>query len=261
MNIFFKDQKYSKSDIPKLLSPNKIEFQTPIDNSLTAYKSIITTKINDYNWSNKLTQLDYLIKNNLNALSKNETIIIKPADKNLGTCIMTLDIYKSMCYKILQDVKTYIKINNFDVSCKASFQTLEVIMKKYNKHNYSKRDARGDQIVYESQLYKSLFQLSNSKDLKISYFYALPKMHKVTIDKPTPPGRPISCTYFTSKYLHNYLKKLTLKLCSICRSSLEVLVITSKIKLPIESHILCADVTSLYPSIPIEFGLKAVTLL
>jgi len=49
-----------------------------------------------------------------------------------------------------------------------------------------------------------------------------------------------------------------LKLCSICRSSLEVLVITSKIKLPIESHILCADVTSLYPSIPIEFGLKAV---
>ena len=42
-------------------------------------------------------------------------------------------------------------------------------MKKDNKHNYSKRDARGNQIVYESQLYESLFQLSNSKDLKISY--------------------------------------------------------------------------------------------
>jgi len=88
-------------------------------------------------------------------------------------------------------------------------------------------------------------------------------MHKVTTNKPLPSGRPIvssinSCTYFTSKYLHNYLKKLTIKLCSICRSSLEVLSITSKLKLPIDSYILCADVTSLYPSIPIDFGINSV---
>jgi len=138
-------------------------------------------------------------------------MIIKPADKNLGTCIITLEIYKSMCYNILHDVKTYTKINNFDVSCKTSFQTLEVIIKKYNKHNYCKRDSKGNQIVHETQLFKSLLQLSKSSDLKISYFYALPKMHKVTTDKPLPSGRPIvssinSCTYFTSKYLHNYLK-------------------------------------------------------
>jgi len=262
-NIFFKDQKYNLSDIPKLLKPNNTEFQTPINDYLQAYKLNINKKIINYNWSNKLTQLDYLIKNNLTALANKKTIIIKPADKNLGTCIITLDIYKSMCYKILHDVKTYVKIENFDKSCKTSFQALEGIMKKYNKHNYCKRDFRGNQIVYETQLHKSLFQLSNSTDLKIPYFYALPKMHKVTVDKPFPAGRPIvssinSCTYFTSKYLHNYLKKLTMKLCSICRSSLEVLAITSKLKLPFESYILCADVTSLYPSIPIDFGLKAV---
>ena len=264
-NIFFKDQKYSIGDIPKLLSPKITEFHTPIDKALATYKSNIYEKIYVNNWSNKLTRLDYLIKNNLISLANNKTIIIKPADKNLGTCIITLDIYKSMCYNILHDVKTYTKINNFDVSCKTSFQTLEVIMKKYNKHNYctSKRDSNGNQIVNETQLYKSLLQLSNSSDLKISYFYALPKMHKITIDKPLPSGRPIvssinSCTYFTSKYLHNYLKNLTIKLCSICRSSLEVLSITSKLKLPIDSYILCADVTSLYPSIPIDFGINAV---
>ena len=87
-----------------------------------------------------MTQLDYLIKNNLIALSNNANIIIKPADKNLGTCIMTPDIYKSMCYKILHDVKTCTKLENFDVSCKTSFKALEVIMKKFNKQNYNKRD-------------------------------------------------------------------------------------------------------------------------
>jgi hypothetical protein len=109
-------------------------------------------------------------------------------------------------------------------------------------------------------------QLFKSGDLKISKFYALPKMHKVTLDKPFPTGRPIvssinSCTYFASKYLHNYFKKLTLKLCTICRSSLEVLVITHKQKLPLDSFILCADVRSLYPSIPIQFGMQAVEYL
>jgi len=32
----------------------------------------------------------------------------------------------------------------------------------------------------------------------------------------------------------------------------------TKLKLPIDSYILCADVTSLYPSIPIDFGIEAV---
>ena len=37
-NIFFKDQKYNLSDISKILSPNKTEFQTPINDYLQAYK-------------------------------------------------------------------------------------------------------------------------------------------------------------------------------------------------------------------------------
>ena len=63
-NIFFKDQKYTIGDIPIILSPKVTEFKTPLHDSLKAYKSNIYKKINDYNWSNKLTQLDYLIKNN-----------------------------------------------------------------------------------------------------------------------------------------------------------------------------------------------------
>jgi hypothetical protein len=43
-NIFFKDQKYSIGDIPKLLSPKITEFQTPLDFASAAYKSNIYEK-------------------------------------------------------------------------------------------------------------------------------------------------------------------------------------------------------------------------
>jgi len=55
-----------------------------------------------------------------------------------------------MCYKILHDVESCIKLDNFDVSCKNSFQTLKGIIKKF-KHNYCKIAAKGNQIVYETQ--------------------------------------------------------------------------------------------------------------
>jgi hypothetical protein len=143
---------------------------------------------------------------------------------------------------------------------------LERILTHFNKHSFIKRDLHGNYVAHETSLFKSLMQLKGSTDLKISRFYALPKMHKVTVDKPLPAGRPIvssinSCTYFTSKYLHKYLNRLTCKFKTIVRSSLEVLFVTSKLDLPKDSVILCADVRSLYPSIPIEFGIKAVKYL
>jgi hypothetical protein len=89
MNIFFKDQPYKQSDIPRLLHPSISDLPTPIDKELEIYKSNIINKINDHKWNNRLTQLDILIRNNLIALANNKSIVIKPADKNLGTCIIS----------------------------------------------------------------------------------------------------------------------------------------------------------------------------
>jgi hypothetical protein len=266
-NINYKDRPFTPSNIPSILATTKYNFTTPIDEYLSNYRNTTIEKIKTQSFLHNLTQTDQLIRNNLIKLSLNNNIVIKPADKNLGTCVITIEIYTSMCYNILLDSKTYTKQINFDTTFNSTYQYLHNILCKYKLHlNVYKRDSRGDIAPSETYLYKSLMQLKGSKLLKIANFYALPKMHKVTKLQPIPLGRPIissvnSCTYFASKYLHNYLLKLTNKFHTICRSNLEVLYKISKLQLPIGSQILCADVKSLYPSIPIPYGIRAVKMM
>jgi len=179
-NIYFKDTKYTPNNIPALLSPPTNTISTSIDTYLDIYKTNITHQINTYNFTNHLTHIDQLIRNNLIKLSLNRNIVIKPADKNLGTCIVTIDIYMSMCYTILNDNKTYSKLVNCDTSYSYSFNNLHNILKKYNMHEYIKRDNTNTIVSYKSTLYKSLMQLQNSHLLKTANFYALPKMHKIS---------------------------------------------------------------------------------
>jgi hypothetical protein len=106
---------------------------------------------------------------------------------------------------------------------------------------------------------RSLLQLQGSPALRIPAFYCLPKMHKATV-----AGRPIvssinSVTYHASVYLHNYLVRLRHYIPSVCTNSSDVILDLKD--LPTHDPnlvIVCADVTSLYPSIPIDFGLHAV---
>ena len=93
---------------------------------------------------------------------------------------MTIDIYMSMCYTILNDNKTYSKLVNCDTSYSYSFNNLHNILKKYNMHEYIKRDNTNAIVSYKTTLYKSLMQLQNSHLLKTANFYALPKMHKIS---------------------------------------------------------------------------------
>jgi hypothetical protein len=86
------------------------------------------------------------------------------------------------------------------------------------------KQSNGD--VKLTSLAKSLFQLSNSKHLRIAgKFYILPKNHKLPLT-----GRPIvSCinntlTYHTSTFLHNLLKPFLQKLPSICSFSRDVVI-------------------------------------
>ena len=171
-----------------------------------------------------------------------------------------------MCYTILNDNKTYSKLVNCDTSYSYSFNNLHNILKKYNMHEYIKRDNTNAIVSYKTTLYKYPMQLQNSHLLKTANFYALPKMHKISSANPSPSGRPIvssknSCTYFISKYLLKNLNTLTNKFHTICTSTLEVIYVTCKLELPDYAHILCADVKSLYPSIPISFGINAVKTL
>jgi hypothetical protein len=178
---------------------------------------------------------------------------------------MTKSEYIKMCNIHLSDKSSYIEYNYTNDNYQLEFSHLDTILNFYNKSKSDiKRGFNNDLVIGQSKLYLSLMQLSiNPENLKTSSFYCLPKMHKKTPDGLPIPGRPIvssinSLTYFTSSYLQNYLSDLANKLPGICRSSKEVLHVTHNIILPLGSMILCADVKSLYPSIPIDYGLKAI---
>ena len=101
----------------------------------------------------------------------------------------------------------------------------------------------------------------NHITLRIPNFYCLPKIHK---DKIPIPGRPIissinSMTYHTSIYLDKELQP-TLKLINvICTSSRKIILDIENFMTTPNSVIMCADVTSLYPNIPIQLGDLTVT--
>jgi len=59
------------------------------------------------NLSVVLSEVDTLIVQVLKQLHKRLDIIIKPADKNLGTVVLSVEHYREMCMQHLLDKKTY----------------------------------------------------------------------------------------------------------------------------------------------------------
>jgi hypothetical protein len=199
--------------------------------------------------------LDALIYSILDELLLNSSIIIKPADKNLGLCVMNTTDYCSMCLKHLNDVSTYLRLNSpHDVS--RCFDSLRRIL-HIHARLYS------DESSELTKLATSLLQLEGHKTLRIAApFYCLPKLHK-SYTSNIPPGRPIvsalsTPTYYTSVYLDKLLQPFIKTLTTPCFSSRSAIKDMQQLSIPTGYIFLCADVASLYPSIPIEFGLKAV---
>ena len=211
--------------------------------------------INAAKFKSSLTNMEKIILNKLKGLKDNLNIIIKPADKNLGICILSKEDYVNRCKKILSDLSTYEGLNvNFKTIAQNSYSELRKIL-----------HANGLLFQYNSKtsftyLARSLLQLEYSCHLQPANFYILPKVHKATLG-----ARPIvsainTITYHTSRFLHNLLYPYVKKLPTICFSSQSLLPILNKSfsSLNSDSVILCADVTSLYPSIKHDFGISAV---
>lgn len=201
-----------------------------------------------------------LIQKTLYKLKKRKDIIVKPSDKNLGIAIFSKSFYATICYEHLSDTSTYQPISNEDPRWytfnATGFEELRNILAKHNA-------------LFSSTVNKSLSKLARSllqlnylcpEKLRTAKFYGLPKVHKTPLTIRPIIDNVNSVSYFTSKYLHAKLWKLLPKLNSICKSCSEVILDLSdadKSFAP-DSAILCADIKQLYPSIPLDFGLKAV---
>jgi hypothetical protein len=201
------------------------------------------------------TPVDALLHSTLKSLHTNTSIVIKPSDKNLGLVVVDTDEYTSMCLTHLNNPCTYQEVTNYNPN--KIYATLRTILRKHNRL-YKYQNASASTLT---DLAKSLLQLQNHKSLRIAPFYCLPKIHK-SIVHPIP-GRPIvssnsTVTYHVSVYLDNQLNPIVKYLETVCRSANQIILDMRDFTAPHNSVIFCADVTSLYPNIPINEGILMV---
>ena len=221
---------------------------TYIDNLKNVIQKILSTRRSFYNI------FDHLLEKTLTRLSKNKNITIKPSDKNLGLVILDTLPYKAMCLKHLEDTNTYQPIDNYHPN--RAYAKLRILLKN-SKKLYDEKDT-----TLLSKLALSLLQLQNHSSLRIAPFYVLPKIHK-TLIAPIP-GRPIvssnsTLTYHASVYLDKELQPVLKLLNTVCTSSRSIIFDLQDRIFPPNCVILCADITALYPNIPIILGIETVS--
>ena len=137
-------------------------------------------------------------------LSKNQNIIIKPADKGSAVVIMDKIDYVKEGYRQLENEKHYKKIENF-LYPETSQKITEILLSLKNK---------GDIDEKQFDFLKPLARIRPRR------LYFLPKIHKPkskwTNSGKIPPGRPIvsdcgSESYEVLKYIDHFLKPLANK--------------------------------------------------
>lgn len=260
LKLFFgNDDNNIYNVIPRIANNKWIPDPTDISVQLAMqYERSITSKLHTYITNYRPLRLndnDIYINNNI-AQIKQMDIIVKPADKNVGIVVMDKNTYEQLCYLHLNDTSKYklIHISNYNVDI--IYNTLRLILHKHNML-YMRNTKR------YTKLARSLLQLEGSTSLRLGVYYILPKVHK-----PNVSSRPIvssisTVTYYTSIYLHNVLNTIKDQLTSVVFSTKHALKKLAQVRdeyVPCSKQyiVLCADVTSLYPSIPTEYGLIAV---
>lgn len=198
--------------------------------------------------------LDRFICLALQRLRLNTSIVIKAADKNLGLVVMNREDYIEMCLTHLRDATTYEITEQFHYH--QCYARLRIILKSSGRLFSNATALDKDRKL--TPLSKSLLQ--GESGCRMPPFYCLPKMHK---NVSPPPGRPIvsacgSLSYATSQYADTFFRKYLPAVQTICTSSDSVLPLLDKCQPDDTDIVLCADVTALYPSIPIVEGLALV---
>ena len=190
----------------------------------------------------------------LKQIKEDKNILITEADKNMGTVVMSSKAYADEALRQLNDKSTY-------VTCEAPnfnelFDELELILAKHGV--LVTADLKNPFNIRLTKLAEYLTQLKGSPNCKLGYFYMLMKVHK-----PKLAGRPIvssidTVTYFASKYLDRTLQPIYKRISSYIESSQALIIALDEWKatdFP-GCALLCADIDSLYPNIPLVEGLQ-----
>jgi GIY-YIG catalytic domain len=186
----------------------------------------------------------------LKALSKNESIIIKPSDKGGAIVLMDRTQYVAECLRQLQDTKYYKEL------------TTPTFLENIPQINSILSDLLKLKIITSKQY----SYLSAKTDCRPRLFYILPKIHKNVNVWPSPfmpPGRPIisdcnSESYLISEYIDSFLIPLANKHPSYLKDTSDFLNKIVNKPIPSECLLVTGDVTSLYTNMDLNRTLATV---
>lgn len=196
----------------------------------------------------------------IRTLRDNDFIIIKPADKNLGTAVVNTSWYIQEAKRQLEDRSVYTPISNSNELVSRAYAGLRKILAKFKE--LFQFDKKGNRVGL-TKLAQFLLQHQKGvgtalKDTRISQFYLIVKLHKNPV-----AGRPIvssceSCTYAAAQWIDRELQPLMKQQRSYIQDSATLLHKLETTTFPPDITILTADVESLYPSITLSDAMRRI---
>ena len=179
----------------------------------------------------------------LEKLKRNQSIVIKIADKGGAIVVMDRSEYTELIKKDLNNSKYYTKL---------VYDTIQDIISEKDKLVEDMKDYL-DSTEYET--------LSDNSNVSTPIFYGLPKIHKTFVK--LPPLRPIvagyqSATVKLSEYVDTFLKPAARKCSSYVRDTTHFLNRLRSLKgIPNDAFMVVMDVHELYNNIDQEEGVEA----
>ena len=223
---------------PIVSNPSLLAFTKKVDFEIE--KLFLDPAGSDFKIKSNVTQSERLA---LDELSKNDSIIIRPADKGGATVVLSKEQYISEAERQLNS-KHYVKLPN---------NPLPVMQIQFHELLAKAREA---QWISDNE-----FNFLCVEHPMLASFYLLPKIHKEPFDNP--PGRPIisgigTLTEPASKFIDSFIKPYVQQLPSYLEDTTDVL---NKISVltNLQNHFLVTmDVESLYTNIDHNDGLEAM---
>jgi hypothetical protein len=182
----------------------------------------------------------------LNSLKKNQNIVVKPTDKNLGPAVMDLTKY------IQQILQEHLLIKDYRQLTTDSPRTEMERIKHYLKNMIS---ANQNLLPKAELIY---FQRSFQLQHQIPIFYGLPKVHKNPISLQPVVSNTNSFLAIFSVWLDHKMKDLLPLVRCYIKNSTTLISQLKQLPLPTGAKIFTADAVSMYTNIDTTLGINAI---
>lgn len=212
-----------------------------LENDLTFYYESIHNRLK--NLPPILSNLSSPQEKALRNLRKNLNLIIKPADKNLGPCVIDKSQYMSAVYEQLNNISNY-----EPVPAGKLMKVIETFRKMI--------------LCYIPNIYKNRkvvdFFMKTVQEAKACPFYLIPKLHKVDHEGKMKLGwRPIVSAHSAysrnfSIWLADFLQPYVEAQTHIIKNSTVLIQEIDLKTIPRDCYLITGDVESLYPNIDIK---------